>query len=218
MLVHGLSDLGREGQLRNCQLTQKEINTKRLSAILLLGYLLSLSLLTGCRIFKADSQVAFLGDSITQGWSYPTRNFGLFGNTTSQMLERAPKVTSGQRYDKVMILGGTNDVLLGVASETTVINLEKIGLTVQRSGAEPVLSEIPPLFHSFNQKDTKDYSDEVRMLNQQIVRLAREHRWKLVDYYDPLLGHAGFSSDGVHMKRSGYLVMEIALLRTVPDA
>ena len=201
-----------------CQLTQKEIHSKRLSTTLLLGVLLSLCLLTGCRIFKADSRVAFLGDSITQVWSYPTKNFGRFSNTTLQMLARTPEVTSGQRYEKVIILGGTNDVLLGVASETTVSNLEKIGLAVQRSGAEPVLSEIPPIFHSFNRKDTKDYSDEVRTLNQQIGRLAREHRWKLVDYYDPLLGHSGFSSDGVHMKRSGYLIMEIALLRTVPDA
>ncbi len=39
-----------------------------------------------------------------------------------------------------------------------------------------------------------------------------------LSYYDPLLGHSGFSSDGVDMKRSGYLIMEIALLRTVPDA
>ena len=101
------------------------------------------------------------------------------------MLERAREITARQRYEKVIILGGTNDVLFGVASETTVSNLEKIGLAVQRSGAEPVLSEIPPIFHNFNRKDTKDYSDEVRILNQQIGRLAREHRWKLIDYYDP---------------------------------
>ena len=156
-----------------CQLTQKEVHSKRLSTTLLLSVLLSLCLLTGCRIFKADSQVAFLGDSITQVWSYPTKNFGVFGNTTLQMLERAPKVTSGQRYEKVIILGGTNDVLLGVAPKTTVSNLEKIGLAVQRSGAEPVLSEIPPIFHNFNRKDTKDYSDEVRILNQNRAARSR---------------------------------------------
>jgi lysophospholipase L1-like esterase len=180
--------------------------------------LLSLSLLSGCQVFKGDKRVAFLGDSITQGWAYPAANFGIFGNTTQQMLERDAAVLAGHGYAKVIILGGTNDVLLGIEPEMTVSNLEKIALAVQRSGAEPVLCEIPPIFHSLKVDDTKDYSDDVLRLNAQIARLAAEHRWRLVDYYDPLRYHPHVSSDGVHMKRRGYLLMEIALLRAVPDA
>jgi lysophospholipase L1-like esterase len=184
----------------------------------LLPLLLSLCLLNGCRLFKGDKRVAFLGDSITQGWGYPAANFGIFGNTTQQMLARDAAVLGGHAYTKVIILGGTNDVLLGIEPETTVSNLEKIALAVERSGAEPVLSEIPPIFHRLKVDDTKDYSDDVRRLNGQIARLAAEHRWRLVDYYDPLRYHPHVSSDGVHMKRRGYLLMEIALLRAVPDA
>lgn len=184
----------------------------------MLTLLLSLCLLTGCRVFKADPQVAFLGDSITQGWAYPVANFGLFGNTTLQMLQRDSVVVSEHHYAKVVILGGTNDVLLGIEPRITVTNLEKIALAVQRSRAEPVLCEIPPIFHGLNVKDTKDYSDDVRQLNRQIAQLAAEHRWRLVDYYDPLRRHPEASSDGVHLKRRGYLLMEIALLRAVPDA
>ncbi len=183
-----------------------------------LPLLLSLCLLSGCQVFKGDKRVAFLGDSITQGWAYPAANFGIFGNTTQQMLERDAAVLAGHVYAKVIILGGTNDVLLGIEPEITVSNLEKIALAVQRSGAEPVLCEIPPIFHSLKVDDTKDYSNDVRRLNGQIARLAAEHRWRLVDYYDPLRYHPHVSSDGVHMKRRGYLLMEIALLRTVPDA
>jgi lysophospholipase L1-like esterase len=187
-------------------------------AIALLPVLLSLCLSTGCRVFNADPRVAFLGDSITQEWVYPVANFGLFGNTTLQMLQRDSTVLSGHNYVKVVILGGTNDVLLGIEPPTTVSNLEKIALAVERSGAEPVLSEIPPIFHSLKVDDAKDYSDDVRRLNGQITRLAAEHHWRLVDYYDPLRYHPHVSSDGVHMKRRGYLLMEIALLRAVPDA
>ncbi len=183
-----------------------------------LSLLLSFCLLSGCQVFKGDKRVAFLGDSITQGWAYPAANFGIFGNTTQQMLERDAAVLTGNGYTKVVILGGTNDVLLGIEPEITVSNLEKIALAVQRSGAEPVLCEIPPIFHSLKADDTKDYSNEVRRLNEQIARLAAEHRWRLVDYYDPLRYHPHVSSDGVHMKRRGYLLMEIALLRAVPDA
>jgi lysophospholipase L1-like esterase len=183
-----------------------------------LPLLLSLCLLSGCQVFKGDKRVAFLGDSITQGWAYPAANFGIFGNTTQQMLERDAAVLAGHGYAKVIILGGTNDVLLGIEPEITVSNLEKIALAVQRSGAEPVLCEIPPIFHSLKVDDNKDYSNDVRRLNGQIARLAAEHRWRLVDYYDPLRYHPHVSSDGVHMKRRGYLLMEIALLRAVPDA
>jgi lysophospholipase L1-like esterase len=183
-----------------------------------LPLLLSLCLLSGCQVFKGDKRVAFLGDSITQGWAYPAANFGIFGNTTQQMLERDAAVLAGHGYGKVIILGGTNDLLLGIEPEITVSNLEKIALAVQRSGAEPVLCEIPPIFHSLKVDDTKDYSNDVRRLNGQIARLAAEHRWRLVDYYDPLRYHPHVSSDGVHMKRRGYLLMEIALLRAVPDA
>ena len=183
-----------------------------------LPLLLSLCLLSGCQVFKGDKRVAFLGDSITQGWAYPAANFGIFGNTTQQMLERDAAVLAGHGYAKVIILGGTNDVLLGIEPEITVSNLEKIALAVQRSGAEPVLCEIPPIFHSLKVDDNKDYSNDVRRLNAQIAHLAAEHRWRLVDYYDPLRYHPHVSSDGVHMKRRGYLLMEIALLRAVPDA
>ncbi len=183
-----------------------------------LPLLLSLCLMSGCQVFKGDKRVAFLGDSITQGWAYPAANFGIFGNTSQQMLERDAAVLAGHGYAKVIILGGTNDVLLGIEPEITVSNLEKIALAVQRSGAEPVLCEIPPIFHSLKVDDTKDYSNDVRRLNGEIARLAAEHRWRLVDYYDPLRYHPRVSSDGVHMKRRGYLLMEIALLRAVPDA
>jgi hypothetical protein len=45
-------------------------------------------------MFKGDEQVVFLGDSINEGWSYTTKNFGLFGNTTGQMLERSSSKNS----------------------------------------------------------------------------------------------------------------------------
>jgi lysophospholipase L1-like esterase len=134
------------------------------------------------------------------------------------MLQRASAVILGHRFAKMVVLGGTNDVLLGIDPDVTVKNLEAIAFAAQQSGVEPILCEIPPIFHGIRPRDAKDYSYEVRLLNAQIARLAASRGWRLVDYYDPLLGHPHFSSDGVHMKRSGYLMMELVLLRTVPDA
>jgi lysophospholipase L1-like esterase len=191
----------------------KEKTIKRNHRLPIFAFLLIVSLSTGCRIFRADPDVAFLGDSITQGWHYPRVNLGIFGNTTAQMLQRLPRSIVGKRYKQVVILGGTNDILLGIDPNVTILNLEGLGNLILASGAEPVLCEIPPIFHSFNHSDKKDYSAEVRALNERISRLAATRKWKLVDYYDPMLGHPGYSSDGVHLKRRGYAVMEIVYLR-----
>ncbi len=71
---------------------------------------------TGCKLYKASPDTAFLGDSITQGWAYPSVNLGIFGNTTGQMAARFPSQILGHHYKQVVILGGTNDVLLGIDS------------------------------------------------------------------------------------------------------
>jgi lysophospholipase L1-like esterase len=178
-------------------------------ALLLFG----LSLYLGSTLLKASSDVAFLGDSITQGWFYPSVNLGIYGNTTEQMGKRLQAQLPAHSYKRVVIMGGTNDILRGVDSTVTLRNLTSIATLTAQSGAQPVLCEITPIFHSFNPADTTDYSAQVHDLNEKIVQLASAHNWKLIDYYHPMVGHPSFSSDGVHMKWRGYMVMEWAYLR-----
>ena len=175
----------------------------------------ALVLLSGCAE-KADGHIAFLGDSITAGWKYPTVNLGVRGNTTAQMLERFPSLIPGHGYSTVVILGGTNDVLVRLSPDTTIQNLETLGEETEAQHAQPILCEIPPIFHDFNIEDKKDLMPTVRDLNQRIAALAAKHHWKLVDYYTPLAGHPSYSSDGVHMKRRAYAEMHDALLKQLP--
>ena len=189
----------------------------RRSRPLALGSLLAaLAVLSGCRLVKASPQVAFLGDSLTQGWSYPATNLGVHGNTTAQMLERFPRLIPGHGYSTVVILGGTNDVLLGIPPETTIRNLQQLGDETVRQHAAPILCEIPPIFHDYRPEDPTSFDPNVRNLNQRIQQLAALNHWKLADYYTPLAGHPEYSSDGVHMKRDGYVLMERALLHELP--
>jgi lysophospholipase L1-like esterase len=174
-----------------------------------------LHLLSGCGLFRAAPHIAFLGDSITQLWWYPTANLGRSGDTTSKMLARFPLIVPGRGYTTVVLLGGTNDILLGIAPDETLRNLEALGRQTVQQHAEPVLCTIPPIFHSWVPGDTKDYKPQVLELNRRIAQLAIEHDWKLVDFYTPLVDHPGYSTDGVHMKRSGYLVMVLALHRVL---
>lgn len=170
-------------------------------------------LIAGCHLVKADPGIAFIGDSITEGWHYPSANFGIHGNTTAQMLARYPRIIPGHGFHEVVILGGTNDTLLGVDSDQTIQNLEALGEETEQLHMQPVLCEIPPIFHSFRPDDRKNYMPAVIQLNRRIALLAQTHHWKLVDYYTPLANHPTYSKDGVHMRHRGYLVMEAALLR-----
>jgi lysophospholipase L1-like esterase len=174
---------------------------------------LGLCALSGCRLVGADPHVAFLGDSITQGWYYPRSNYGRYGNTTAQMLVRLPAVLSSGRYKEVIVLGGTNDILKGIGPEETIHNLEMLGEQIDQRGAEPVLCEIPPIFHALDPANSTDYAPAVIQLNRRIAELASLHHWRLIDYYSPLAHHASYSRDGVHLGMRGYLLMETAFLR-----
>ncbi|HEV2273788.1 MAG TPA: GDSL-type esterase/lipase family protein [Acidobacteriaceae bacterium] len=182
----------------------------------LLGFLAVLWIPLGCRLLNADSRVAFLGDSIIWKWPYPRANFGVQGNTTQQMFMRLPSILSTGRYKQIVILGGTNDLLENIDQRSTLGNLEEIGQSSAAAGAQPVLCEIPPIFHDYKGGGSTDYSERVRSLNQGIAQLAERHHWKLIDYYDPMVGHPDYFSDGVHLKRRGYLVMELTYLREAP--
>lgn len=195
----------------------KKLSSAERRTVFLFLFLFLLLFSGGYLIIKASANVAFLGDSLTEGWAYPRTNLGTYGNTTAQMVARFPSEIPGRHYKWVVILGGTNDILLGIQSTSTIDNLRTLGTYTIQAGAKPVLCEIPPIFHSFDPADKTDYSNKVRVLNLQITQLAVAHKWKLIDYYHPILGHPEYSSDGVHMKRRGYFIMEWTYLREAPS-
>jgi lysophospholipase L1-like esterase len=173
---------------------------------LTLGMALGLST-AGCGLNRASSRIAFMGDSITQGWTLPRVNLGVHGQTTGEMLARFPAQVLGHGYTQVIILGGTNDVLLKIPAEVTVANLGRMVDLARQAGIEPTVCEIPPIFLT-----DRDYHTPVAELNRRIVALAANRKIKLVDYYDAIDHHPNYSSDGVHFKRRGYFAMERALL------
>jgi lysophospholipase L1-like esterase len=170
---------------------------------------------TGCRLASADPTTAFVGDSITQGWSYPAANFGVFGNTTQQILDRLPDELPGHGYKSMVLLAGTNDVLQRVDPAVTIANIEKLAEIGLANGARPVLCEVPPIFRGGSQQEKQTNHDRVVDLNNRIVALAARRQWIVVDYYDPLANHPDYFADGVHLRRRGYVEMELAYLKAI---
>jgi hypothetical protein len=155
----------------------------------------------------ATTEVAFIGDSLTRRWSFPRANFGVDGQTSTQILARFAKQMPGHHV--VVMLAGTNDTLLGIDQQVTFSNLSKMAELAQSEGAEPIMAEIPPIYKAGGR-----YLPMVRRLNEGIVKLALSKRIRVVDYYEALDGQESSFSDGTHLNQRGYLRMEWALLRT----
>lgn len=171
---------------------------------------LLLLLILAIALNHASSKVAFMGDSITQGWAFPRVNFGIHGETTAQMRARFRRQIDGQGYRTVVILGGTNDTLLHLDESVTLENLGVMVDLARQAKVEPVLSEIPPIYTGGGQ-----HLADVARLDAGIIELAHAKHVRLIDYFDALDGSPAVFSDGTHLKRRGYARMEWALLRVL---
>jgi len=155
-----------------------------------------------------------MGDSITQFWLLPDHNAGISGQTTAQMLARFNADVLGHGYSRVVILGGTDDViLLGSTSNmlgNLIANLSAMAAIAQTAGIEVVLCKLPPIIW-----EGHVFTAQVTSANDAIAALAEDRGYLLVDYYSPMLHHSEDFRDGVHPTVIGYAVMETALAEVV---
>jgi lysophospholipase L1-like esterase len=163
-------------------------------------------------VAKANANIAFMGDSITDYWSLPTTNLGVAGNSTLQMLDRFSSQVLGHGYRAVVILGGTNDLRYVVGPYVPEVNvalknIESMASLAEAAGIEVVLCTLPPI---------QDETPRVVLINQGIAALAAAHQYKLVDYYTPMADHPEYFYDQVHPNAAGYAVMQAALTEVIP--
>jgi acyl-CoA thioesterase-1 len=145
--------------------------------------------------------VAFMGDSITAGWtlsaydSGATINAGVGGQTSVQMLARFQTDVVAKAPGVVVILAGTNDFLhLGAAATNTEI-----------------LCSVMP--SDFIYQSVQDFTQaDVRKFNQELIGIALANGYLYADYYEDFLNADGnvdnsLLIDGLHPNSDGYEVM-----------
>jgi lysophospholipase L1-like esterase len=177
--------------------------------LLLLALLAASTVIAANALNHASYRAAFIGDSITQGWTFPRVNLGIHGQTSTQILARFPTQIPNHRYRKVFILAGTNDTLLNIPTDTTIANISAMADIARQNQVQPILAEIPPIL-----RDNNRYAPQVAALNTRILQLAAAQHLRVIDYYDALNNHPSGYSDGIHLKARNYLRMEYALLQT----
>ncbi len=167
------------------------------------------------RLSDYEVDVAFLGDSLTDGYDleayypqYVVSNRGIGGETTHG-LEARLAVSAYELKPKVavMLIGGNN---LGTMFE----NYENIliGLRDNLPESEVVLVSLTAMGESLSEKNPI-----VAYNNVKIKKLAEKYGFIYVDIYTPLFDestgeiYSEYTTDGAHLTSDGYRVFTDAL-------
>lgn len=182
---------------------------------------------------KTHCALLCLGDSLTQGFvgggatalcPYSKRlsqrlkemnvnpvlvNAGVVGECTGQIARRLEEHLHSRKYDLVLILAGTNDLLGMQPADSIVAAIRALHNTAFNAGAHTVVMTIPEL-HVPNSPTARLIDDRRCQVNYELRQFAcvNGHRSIFVDVAEHMPRDAAhshlWSSDGVHMTTDGY--------------
>ena len=124
----------------------------------------------------------------------PIQNYGVSGDTSSQVLARMDDVTE-EKPDLVILLVGGNDALRKTSKETTFKNIEAIITSLQATGSAVVLVGIQGGLVG------NGYQKEFERLAEKTGSLF------VPDILDGMIGNPELMSDAVHPNNAGYKVI-----------
>lgn len=166
-------------------------------------------------------RVVFFGDSQILGWQlatdFPGRpyvNRGIGGQTTAQMLVRFRADVIDLKPRVVVILGGSNDVLVHLRKlphEQTVDNYASMADLARENNIKVIFAAVPPVNDSQGEKWTArlEQPDRIPKLNEWLRSYCAANKFIFLDYYDQLVDEKGMmkselSPDGEHLNAEGY--------------
>lgn len=178
--------------------------------------------------------IVFMGDSLTSEWdSVPSDpndflthlvpgsvNVAIPGQTTEQMLARFQTDVIPLHPYIVVILAGINDLILTDDPHTN--NVAQMGAMAEAVGAQVVIATVTPshiwIYSSIVTPETNELV--IKRWNDELINLAVEKSWKMVDYYSAMILPDGTQNtalfqDNQHPNSDGYAVMWPVLNRTL---
>ncbi|MGI8990442.1 MAG: GDSL-type esterase/lipase family protein [Bryobacteraceae bacterium] len=173
----------------------------------------------------AKPRVVFMGDSITDGWRlneyFTGRDFvnrGISGQITGQMLGRMEADVVDLHPKAVLILGGINDIGLGIPAKTIENNLTMTIVMARAYSIKPLVASMLPVSDYHKEANpryemTKTHPPAaIAEVNRWLRDYCEHHSSIYVDYYSAMVDGSGFlkadlSDDGLHPNGKGYRVM-----------
>ena len=149
---------------------------------------------------------------------FKVKNYGVVGDCTSDLLEKMRGSFKEQvsALDYMILLVGTNDVLLGVPIAETVQNLRDILTLARKSETTPVFCTLLPISKG-------EFSQTVTDVNSMMTIFCAQHDFKVFDLNlsfndgDDRLDEFHDIGDGVHLTQDGYLFLADNLLLRVVE-
>ena len=179
-----------------------------------------------------DVRVVFYGDSITDFWAtkYPTQFFpgtnylgrGISGQSTRQMVWRFQQDVLELRPSTVVILAGTNDVILRsrqITYSQTIANIQAMAQASKHNGIRVLLCSILPISRP-NKADQITFTRQILALNAWLQSYAAAQHLLYLDYFTPMSTPAetmnsAYSDDGTHPNATGYELMQLLAQRAL---
>lgn len=178
---------------------------------------------------KEPPKTIFFGDSITEGWrddivfDKNTINYGISGQTTSQMRERFQKQVIDEKPDTVHFLMGTNDIAGNggpYSFAKTKENIEWMAKTAKSKNIKVIIGSVLPAGAYHWRPSVKNSTARIKELNRWIKEFAAKEDLVYVDYFQAMSNENGamkneLAEDGVHPNEEGYAVMQPLVLRAL---
>jgi len=190
---------------------------------------------------KNGNTIVFLGDSITEGASSPRGyitlfdlfckengydikaiNAGISGHKSNDMLKRLQKDVLDRRPTWVSISCGVNDVWHGAKGVPLLDykkNMTEMVDRCQAAGAKVLLLTATPIFENLDSPENQ----KLAAYNDFLRQLAKEKKIVLCDlnraftkvYKEKKSKENVLTTDGVHMKPSGYRLWATEMLKAL---
>jgi lysophospholipase L1-like esterase len=180
------------------------------------------------------NRVVFMGNSITEGWSFFNKNFfienpfvnrGISGQTTPQMLIRFRPDVINLKPKTVVILAGINDIAGNtgpITIENSAENIISMAEIAKANNISVIICSTLPAI-DFPWSPGVDPGPKVIKLNSILEKYCKENEVNYADYYSAMVDNKGglkvpeytSSDDLVHPNKAGYKVMEKIILKTL---
>ena len=188
-------------------------------------------------------KIVCLGDSLTYGYGVPRKdcwvslaaeatghtlvNRGINGDTTGGMLARFGRDVLGEQPDRVLLMGGANDIIFGGSGAPARLNLTAMANQAVANRIRPMIGLPTPVYAEGIPEPWLSVTDYQSLLpifsayRDWLVRFAGIFGFKTVDFTVPgLLPPEGYTHylDGLHPDKEGHRLMAEAVIDALPPA
>tara|TARA_R100000808_G_scaffold24996_1_gene60297 strand:- start:8 stop:586 length:579 start_codon:yes stop_codon:yes gene_type:complete len=169
------------------------------------------SLTYGARDRFGRSYPAELGKFLSEatGEFYICHNYGINGETSSDLLRRSWNILKGNKSAKICCLMiGTNDTKKPTPLSVYTDNLRQIINSIRANGMTPLVATLPELEFSPYYQRNREY---IELYNAEIIRLSNELNFDVCN----MSNMTELLIDGVHFDNEGYTEIAKRFSKTI---